>query len=135
MTRRSALLCLVLLLPAAAAHARQAAPPPSGQWIETSPQGGGWVEIDLARKEAEWCGTISIPQQGTKGLPLGEVTVKSPDRHVRNQGFAGDARFLVRCQLTGRRSVAPSRRAADPCRCRWPGRGSRSSRPRRRAPR
>ena len=94
MTRRSALLCLVLLLPASAVHARQAAPTPSGQWIGTLPAGPGLeMEINLARKGAEWYGTISVPQQGTKGLPLGEVTVKSQTVTFAIKGAPGDPRF------------------------------------------
>ena len=94
MTRRSALLCLVLLLPASAADARQAAPPPSGQWIGTLPAGPGLeMEINLARKGTEWYGTISIPQQLTKGLPLGEVTVKSQTVTFAIKGAPGDPRF------------------------------------------
>jgi hypothetical protein len=94
MTRRSALLCLVWLLLASAAHARQAATPPSGQWIGTLPVGPGLqMEINLARKGAEWYGTISIPQQGTKGLPLGEVTVKGQAVTFAIKGAPGDPRF------------------------------------------
>jgi len=94
MTRRSALLGVALLLPASALHARQAAPPPSGQWIGTLPAGPGLeMEINLARKGAEWYGTISVPQQGTKGLPLSEVTVKSQTVTFAIKGAAGDPRF------------------------------------------
>ena len=92
MTRRSALLGLVLLLPASAVHARQTAPPPSGQWIGTLPAGPGLeMEINLARKGVEWYGTISVPQQGTKGLPLGEVTVQTVTFAIK--GAPGDPRF------------------------------------------
>jgi hypothetical protein len=94
MTRRVALFCLVSLLTASASHARQAAPPPSGQWIGTLPAGPGLeMEFNLARKGTEWYGTISVPQQGTKGLPLGEVTVKGQTVTLAIKGAPGDPRF------------------------------------------
>jgi hypothetical protein len=94
MTRRFALLCLVVLLHASGADARQAAPPPSGKWIGTLPAGPGLeMEINLARKGTDWYGTISVPQQGTKGAPLGEVTVKSPTVTFTIKGAPGDPRF------------------------------------------
>jgi len=94
MIRRSALLCLALLLAVPAVHARQAAPPGTGQWIGTLPAGPGLeMEINLASKGAEWYGTISVPQQGTKGLPLGEVTVKSQTVTFAMKGAPGDPRF------------------------------------------
>jgi hypothetical protein len=94
MIRRSALLCLTLLLATAAIQARQTAPPPSGQWVGTLPAGPGLeMEINLARKGAEWYGTISVPQQGTKGLPLGEVTVKGQTVAFAIKGAPGDPRF------------------------------------------
>jgi hypothetical protein len=51
------------------------------------------MEINLARKGAEWFGTISIPQQGTKGLPLAEVTVKNETVTFAIKGAPGDPRF------------------------------------------
>jgi hypothetical protein len=92
MTRRSALLCFVLLL-APAVHARQAATPPSGQWVGTLPAGPGLeMEINLARKGAAWYGTISVPQQGTKGLPLA-VTVMEKTLTFAIKGAPGDPQF------------------------------------------
>src|SRR3982751_4271777 len=103
MTRRSALVWLVLLLPSSALHARQATPPPSGQWIGSLPAGAGLeMEINLARKGAEWYGTISIPQQGTKGLPLGEVAVKSQTVTFTLKGAPGDPRFSGELSADGK---------------------------------
>jgi uncharacterized protein len=96
MTRRSALLSLslVVLLLAPAIHARQAATPPAGQWFGTLPAGPGLdTEINLARKGTEWYGTISVPQQGTKGLPLSDVTVKGQIVSFAIKGAPGDPRF------------------------------------------
>jgi hypothetical protein len=94
MTRRSTLLCLVWLFLASTAHARQGAAPPAGQWIGTLPVGPGLeMEINLARKGTEWYGAISIPQQGTKGLPLAEVTSKGQTVTFAIKGAPGDPRF------------------------------------------
>jgi hypothetical protein len=94
MTRRSALLCLVLLFLVSTAHARQAATPPSGRWMGTLPAGPGLeMEVNLARKGSEWYGTISIPQQGAKGVPLGDVTVKGKAVAFAIKGAPGDPRF------------------------------------------
>ena len=103
MTRRSALLWLLLLLPASTLHARQAAAPPSGQWVGTLPAEPGLeMEINLDRKGAEWYGTISVPQQGAKGLPLGVVTVKSQTVTFTLQGAAGDPRFSGELSADGK---------------------------------
>ena len=94
MTRRSALFCLLLLLPASGVQTQQAAPPPSGQWVGTLPAGPGLeMELNLAQKGTEWYGTISVPQQGTKGVPLGELTVKGPTVAFAFKGAPGDPRF------------------------------------------
>ena len=39
-------------------------------------------------------GTISVPQQGTKGLPLGEVVVKSQTVTFAIKGAPGDPPIL-----------------------------------------
>jgi hypothetical protein len=51
------------------------------------------MEINLAQKGTEWHGTISVPQQGTKGLPLGDVTVKGQAVTFAIKGAPGDPRF------------------------------------------
>jgi hypothetical protein len=96
MTRRFALALVVLAMfvLAAPALARQAAAPPAGQWVGTLPAGPGLeMEFNLASKGGAWHGTISVPQQGTKGLPLGEVTVKGKTIVLVIKGAPGDPRY------------------------------------------
>ncbi len=57
----------------------QPGPGPAGHWegaIQT-PNGDLNVEIDLAQEAGTgWIGTISVPAQGSKGVPLIDVAVK-----------------------------------------------------------
>lgn len=57
----------------------QSGPRPAGHWegaIQT-PNGDLNVEIDLAQEAGTgWIGTISVPAQGSKGVPLIDVAVK-----------------------------------------------------------
>jgi hypothetical protein len=94
MIRRFTLLLLLSLLVAVPAYARQAATPPTGQWIGTLPAGPGLeMEINLAQKGGQWHGTVSIPQQNAKGVPLGDVTVKGKAVSFAIKGAPGDPRF------------------------------------------
>ena len=56
----------------------QMPPAPSGHWVGSieAPQQPIGVEVDIAREGTGWRGTISIPVQGTKGVPLSDLTVK-----------------------------------------------------------
>jgi len=60
------------------------------------------MEINLDRKGTEWYGTISVPQQGAKGLPLAEVTVKSQAITFALQGAQGDPRFSGELSADGK---------------------------------
>ena len=71
-----------------------AAPPPSGHWVGSIEAGPGIsVEVDLGRQGDLWRGTISIPVQGTKGLPLSDLVVKNPSVEFAIKGAPGDPRF------------------------------------------
>ena len=49
----------------------------AGHWTGTITGPEIAVEVDLATKGADaWHGTMSVPSQGTKGIPLSEVSVK-----------------------------------------------------------
>lgn len=72
-----AIACVVFGTTAGRGLAFQATGTGAGHWTGTIKGPEIAVEIDLASKGAgAWHGTISIPSQGTKGAPLGEVSVK-----------------------------------------------------------
>ena len=91
MNRTLALAVVALFAVSGSAGGQQApaAPPPSGHWVGSIEAGPGIsVEVDLGRQGDLWRGTISIPAQGTKGLPLADLVVKNAQRRVRDQGCA-----------------------------------------------
>jgi hypothetical protein len=59
--------------------------------IEAGP--GISVEVDLGRQGDLWRGTISIPVQGSKGVPLSDLVVKNPSVEFAIKGAPGDPRF------------------------------------------
>ena len=97
MTRRQLLATVIVLTLGvwSDAVARQAAPAPSGHWVGSLETGPGIaVEIDLAPQGADaWRGTISVPAQGQKGLPLSDLVVKSTSVEFAIKGGQGDPRF------------------------------------------
>jgi hypothetical protein len=76
-----------------AAGQQGAAPPPSGHWVGTIEGPGIGVEVDLGRQGDGWRGTISIPVQLTKGLPLSDLVVKGSSVEFAITGAPGDPRF------------------------------------------
>jgi hypothetical protein len=68
---------------------------PSGHWVGTIAAGPGIeIEVDLAVKgDDAWYGTISIPSQGTKGVPLAELLVKGNAVSFAIKGAPGDPRY------------------------------------------
>jgi len=86
------LVCFLCLSPAPA----QEPPSASGHW-----QGSILVknreiliEVDLAQNlKGEWVGTIDIPAQNTKGLPLSDVAVKETSVTFAMKGPPGDPKF------------------------------------------
>ena len=96
MNRTLALAVVALFVVSGSAGGQQApaAPPPSGHWVGSIEAGPGIsVEVDLGRQGDLWRGTISIPSQGTKGLPLADLVVKSPSVEFAIKGAPGDPRF------------------------------------------
>jgi len=89
------LACSAVFVSAGGGIARQAPPGPAGHWIGTLAAGPGIdVEVDLAEKgPGVWHGTISIPTQGSKGIPLSELTVKGTAVSFAIKGGPGDPRF------------------------------------------
>jgi hypothetical protein len=76
------------------ASAQQATGGPSGHWTGTiAAEPAIPVEVDLALKGDVWYGTISIPSQGTKGIPLVDVAVKGNAIRFGIPGAPGDPRF------------------------------------------
>lgn len=89
-----AIVAVVLGATAGRGLAFQAGPTAAGHWTGTIAGPEIAVEIDLAPKGADaWHGTISIPSQGTKGAPLGDVTVKGTAVKFAIPGAPGDARY------------------------------------------
>jgi uncharacterized protein len=106
MTRRH-LLAMVTVLTFALcgeAVARQSTPAPSGHWVGTLEVGASLgVEVDLARQDAgAWRGTFTVPAQGQKGVPLGDITVKNTDVEFAIKGGMGDPRFKGELSVDGK---------------------------------
>ena len=71
-----------------------AASAPAGHWVGTIPAGPGLdIEVDIARQGEGWRGTISIPAQGAKGMPLDPVTLKDTTVSFAIKGAPGDPHF------------------------------------------
>jgi hypothetical protein len=95
--------CLVLSTAAASGLAFQPAAAPAGHWTGTIAGPELAVEIDLASKGANaWHGTISIPAQGTKGLPLGDIAVKGTAVSFAIPQAPGDARYAGTLSADGK---------------------------------
>jgi hypothetical protein len=96
MTRTGLLATVIALATTLAAAQKPApAPAPAGHWVGTIEAGPGIaVEVDLAPQPPDaWRGTISIPSQGTKGIPLAELTAKDGKVAFAIKGGMGDPRF------------------------------------------
>ena len=103
--KRAPLVAALTLLIASLAAAQ--APPPAsaaaGHWTGTIEGPGIAVEIDLGPLKADqWRGTISIPSQGTKGIPLSEVVVKGGKVEFAIKGGPGDPRFTGQQSADGK---------------------------------
>src|SRR3954453_4124183 len=73
----------------------QAKAAPSGHWAGTIPAGPGInVEVDLdAKADNVWFGTISLPTQFAKGVPLTDVSVKGTAVSFAIKGAPGNPGF------------------------------------------
>jgi CubicO group peptidase (beta-lactamase class C family) len=73
------------------------APNPAGHWegkITLSPAAELGVLVDLAKPaDGAWSGTIDIPMQGAKGLPLTAVTVEGAKASFEISGVPGKPTF------------------------------------------
>jgi pimeloyl-ACP methyl ester carboxylesterase len=72
---------LTLALPAVVAVAQMSAPPkaPAGEWTATLEAGGARLRLVLHLTPAPgggWTGTLDSLDQGARGLPLGDITLK-----------------------------------------------------------
>jgi len=75
----------------------------AGHWTGTIKGPEIAIEVDLASKAAgAWHGTITIPSQGTKGLPLAEVAVKGTAVKFAIPGTPGDARYAGTLSADGK---------------------------------
>ena len=96
MIRRTglALACALVLAHGGRVIAIQTAKSPSGHWVGSIAGPNITLEIDLDAREGDvWHGTISIPAQGTKGVPLADVSVKGNAVSFVIKGAPGDPRF------------------------------------------
>lgn len=73
--------------------AAQTAQGPAGHWVGTLTGPGIEMEIDLESKGGVWRGTISVPSQGTKGIPLSDVSVKGKVISFGIKGPQGDPHY------------------------------------------
>jgi hypothetical protein len=75
--------------------AGQTTPGPSGHWVGSLEAGQSiGIEVDLATKSGgAWYGTISIPIQGTRGLPLADLVVKGTTISFAIKGAPGDPNY------------------------------------------
>ena len=94
---RRLLFVLVLLLGSrgfAAAQTPAAAATPAGHWVGSIQAGPGLdVEVDLEPQGAGWRGTITIPAQLARGVPLDAVTLKGTTVSFAMTGVPGDPHF------------------------------------------
>jgi hypothetical protein len=106
MTRRQLVAAVIGLTVtfSAGTMARQSVPSPSGHWVGTLEAGQSIaVEIDLARQGADaWRGTISIPAQGQKGLPLSDLIVKNTSVEFAIKGGMGAPAFKGELSADGK---------------------------------
>jgi hypothetical protein len=100
----SCALVLVWLPVGTAEHAvAQGQKGPAGHWVGTIAAGPGLeVEVDLAMKGNTWHGTISIPAQGTKGVPLADLVVKDTAVSFAIKGAPGDPRYAGTLSADGK---------------------------------
>jgi hypothetical protein len=88
-------LFLVLFGSVQPTSAGQTTPGPSGHWVGSLEAGQSiGIEVDLATKSGgAWYGTISIPIQGTRGLPLADLVVKGTTISFAIKGAPGDPNY------------------------------------------
>jgi hypothetical protein len=106
MTRRQLLAAVIVVTVtfSDATIARQTVPSPSGHWVGTLEAGQSLgVEIDLAPQGADgWRGTISIPAQGQKGIPLADLIVKNTNVEFAIKSGMGNPRFKGELSADGK---------------------------------
>jgi hypothetical protein len=88
-------LIIVLVLSLAAGLHAQNAPDPSGHWEGTiqTPEMAIAIEVDLANNSSGLAGTISVPPQNLKGLPLVIETAEGRSLTFRFNGAPGSRLF------------------------------------------
>jgi hypothetical protein len=98
------LACAVAVATGEIAHARQAtSPAPAGHWVGNLPAGPGLdVEVDLTSKGNAWSGTISIPAQGVRWVPLADLSIKGTAVSFAIKGAPGDPRFTGTLSADGK---------------------------------
>jgi len=89
----AAVIAVFALAGAASGGQAPSAPPPSGHWVGSIEAGQSiGIEVDLGRQGDGWRGTISIPIQGTKGLPVSDLVVKNTSVEFAIKPAPGDPR-------------------------------------------
>jgi hypothetical protein len=98
-----AIAAVVLGTSAGRGLAFQAGGTAAGHWTGTIAGPEIAVEVDLAPTGADaWHGTISIPSQGTKGIPLSEVSIKGTVVKFAIRGAPGDPRYAGTLSADGK---------------------------------
>lgn len=93
MTAAFLFLCLTAAASTHVAPASQTTAGPAGHWIGTIVGPGLEVEVDLAAKGNVWRGTMSVPAQGTRGIPLSDLSIKGTAVSFAIKGAPGGASF------------------------------------------
>ena len=102
----------------ARSSARQQAPSPAGAWAGRISLPPGPLEIAVAFAQdattRAWSGSIDIPAQGAKGLPLGGIAIDGRTVAFGIAGVPGKPTFTpARYPKMGPASRAPSARTAE----------------------
>ncbi|HEY0783289.1 MAG TPA: alpha/beta fold hydrolase [Thermoanaerobaculia bacterium] len=102
------LLFLVLMVVPRAASAAGDPSPAAGHWegAITLPPGDLQVLVDLVHDAAGWSGTIDIPMQSAKGLPLEDVTVQDGKVRFKIRGIPGEPTFDGTLTASGKPEIA-----------------------------
>ncbi len=96
MTPRAKICVLILLVILAPLAVRAAEPGPAGHWTGAIELPGTKLECSLdltPAADGSWKGTISIPAQNAKDLPLGDVSVQGKDISFGIAGVPGNPVF------------------------------------------
>jgi CubicO group peptidase (beta-lactamase class C family) len=88
-------LCIIIFVLLSLSQASAQSPDIAGRWQGAIELPGQKLDltIELKRSDGTWSGTIDIPAQGAKGLPLEKITIAMPKVAFAIGGVPGDPTF------------------------------------------